>query len=119
MNSYRRRIIKKGVQKIKRTPRQRYRLTDIHGREYDCGISTLLQLEIIILKQRQIYSDSPWEEHGNAYNTKVMVQLGIKEILKVEILNEHKYKIIFFKEYGKEEIDNISVNNMKLMGLIL
>lgn len=112
-------LLKKGIQKIKRTNRQRYRLTDIHGREYDCGISTLLQLEIIIVKQSQIYSDLPWEEHGKAYNTKVMEQLGIKEIFKVEILNEHKYKIIFHKEWGKEEIDNISVNNMKLMGLIL
>ncbi len=112
-------LLKKGIQKIKRKKRQRYRLTDNHGREYDCGISTLLQLEIIIVKQNQIYSDSPWEEHGKEYNTKAMERLGIKEILKVEILNEHKYKIIFHKEFEKEEIDNISVNNMKLMDLIL
>lgn len=114
-------ILKKGIQKIKRIERQRYRLTDINGREYDCGINTVLKLDLIVIKETQSYSEFPWEEHGIKYDVNKMNNLGIKEITRVEILGEHKYKITYKADIDNKSkvINNVSINNMKLMGLIL
>lgn len=114
-------LLERGIQKIKRAERQRYRITDIYGREYDCGVSTLLKLNLIVVKEKQVCSNFPWEEHGQQYDSNRMESLGIKEITKVEILGEHRYKIIFKedKDDSSKVIDNVSLKNMKLMGLII
>lgn len=117
-------ISEKGYVKIKRAKlffRNRYLITMTGGREFDKGEEWLVSEGLAHPKKlAEKVTGTPWPEHGTAYVPENMMLLGIKQIARVEIGGEHRYKIIYNVMIdGKPKVnEGISANNMKLMGLI-
>jgi hypothetical protein len=101
--------------------RNRYMVTMIGGREFDKGYEWLISEGLAHPKKlAETVTDTPWPEHGSAYVAENMLRLGIKQIARVEIGGEHRYKLTYDVMIdGKPKVnDRVSANNMKLMGLI-
>ena len=117
-------ISAKGYVKIKRAKlffRNRYLITMTGGREFDKGEEWLVSEGLAHPKKlAEAVTDTPWPEHGTAYVPENMLRLGVKQIARVEIGGEHRYKITYeVMVDGKPKVnDRVSANNMKLMGLI-
>lgn len=116
-------VSEKGYAKIKRATiffRKRYLITTAGGRQFDKGADWLVSEGLAHYKRYERVEGSPWEEHGTEYVPENMAKLGITAITRVEIGGEHRYKLTY-KEIvdGKPKVnDNVSVKNVKLMGLI-
>jgi hypothetical protein len=96
-------------------------VTMIGGREFDKGYEWLISEGLAHPKKlAETVTDTPWPEHGSAYVAENMLRLGIKQIARVEIGGERRYKLTYEAMVdGKPKvIDKVSANNMKLMGLI-
>jgi len=117
-------IAEKGYVGIKRAKlyfRNRYLVTMTGGREFDKGYEWLISEGLAHPKKlAETVTDTPWPEHGTEYVPENMLRLGIKEIARVEIGGEHRYKLTYdVMVDGKPKVnDRVSANNMKLMGLI-
>lgn len=117
-------ISERGYVQIKRARvyfRNRYMVTMIGGREFDKGYEWLISEGLAHPKKlAETVTDTPWPEHGSAYVAENMLRLGIKQIARVEIGGERRYKLTYEAMVdGKPKVvDKVSANNMKLMGLI-
>ena len=111
-------IIEKGYSEIRRIElayKKRYLLTTLGGRKFDKGMDWLVSEGLATAKSYSVPSDTPWPEHGTAYNPKSMEYLKIIKIERVEVGGEKKYRLI----RADRVTDNVPVNNMKLMELII
>ena len=117
-------IAKKGYAKIQKKElsfRKRYLITTVSGLEYDKGEEWLIQEGLAHKKAYEIIADTPWPEHGSAYNFDAMAPFQVKSISRVTIGGEHRYKIVYnIKIDGKDKVnEKVPVNNLKLMGFII
>lgn len=110
-------VIAKGYVAIKRVElayKKRYIVTTLGGRRFDCGKDFLITNGLATEKVLEIPSETPWPEHGTAYNPEAMALLNIIKIERMEIGGEKKYKLI----RADRVTEGVPVNNMKLMRLI-
>lgn len=116
-------VSKKGYAKILKTKpsfRKGYIVTTSSGLEFDKGVDWLISEGLAKPKIYKVDVDTPWPEHGTEYDSEAMSRLKMKKISRIEILGEHRYRV----EYndivdGKNKVnDNVSGNNLKLMGVI-
>lgn len=116
-------ITKKGYAKITKTTllfRKRYMITNASGLEFDKGSDWLLAEGLAKPKVYKVDVDKPWPEHGAEYIPEVMTRLNIKSISRVDVMGEHRYKVVYNELVGgKNKVnDKVSGNNLKLMGVI-
>ena len=84
------------------------------------GVKALIENGLAHPKTVVIDTDTPWPEHGKAYCAENMARLGVKSISRMKVGGEHRYKLVYHEMIdGKnKENENVSVNNLKLMGFI-
>ena len=116
-------IIGRGYTKIERNKglfKKGYKVTDSNGRSVDKSCKQLIEEGLAIPQRREIETDKPWPEHGSEYCMENMALLGVKSISRVEIAGEHRYKIVYYemRDDKNKTNDNVSVNNLRLMGFI-
>ncbi len=116
-------IAKKGYAKIKRAQlafRKCYLITTVSGREIDKGYEWLILEGLAHPKLAEVDADTPWPEHGSQYDAKAMALMDVKSISRMEVSGKHRYKIVYNEIVDGKNItnENVSVNNIKLMGYI-
>lgn len=117
-------IVKKGYAKIQRAKiaySKRYIVTTVSGREVDKGYEWLIAEGLARPKTFIIDgAETPWPEHGKAYDPVGMAKLGVKSISRMEVCGEHRYRIVYneIKDGVQKVNERVHVNNLKLMGFI-
>ena len=116
-------ILGKGYARIRRAKifyRKRYMITTVSGMEFDKGSDWLVKEGLAHPKTVEIDMDTPWPEHGTAYDTTNMAKLGIRKITRMEVGGEHRYRIEYEEMIdGKHKVnERVPANNLKLMGFI-
>lgn len=116
-------ILAKGYARIKRSTilfRKRYLITTVGGRQFDKSWEWLVNEGLARMKRYERVEGTPWPEHGKEYVPDNMLTLGITAISRVEVGDEHRYKLVYSEMIdGAHKVnDKVSVKNVKLMGLI-
>lgn len=116
-------IIRRGYWRIKKTvinSNKVYTVSLIGGREFDKGPEWLVREGLAKAIVIEVETDEPWPEHKSGYLKENIVRNEILKIMRVSICGEHRYRIIYNQivEGKRKIIDNVSVRNMKLMGLM-
>lgn len=117
-------IVRKGYAAIKKTQgvfgKKLYLITTVSGRQFDKSCAWLISEGLAHPKSIEIDADTPWEEHGSAYNTEELARMGVKSISRVVVGGEYRYKIVYHEMVdGKNKTAaSVSGNNIRLMGFL-
>lgn len=116
-------LIEKGIASIGRSKglyTKDYVVTTQNGRSFGRSCRRLIEEGLAFPKKSEIETDKPWPEHGSDYCTANMELLGVKSISRMELAGEHRYKLVYREVIdGKNKTtENVSVNNIRLMGFL-
>ena len=109
----------KGIAKIEKVVlffKKRYNITTISGRTYDKGAEWLVANGYAHPVVVSIDSDTPWPEHGSAYNKERISAAGIVKITRAEVGGEKRYDYV--KADGSE-VKGAPAKNLIFMGFIV
>ncbi len=115
-------ISSKGIASIERSTsiyRQFYIITERSGSTYTGGAATLLSRGIVkkkveVTDTSVLDADTPWPEHGSAYNLENIVKRGILKVERAVEGGDNRYKLTFA---DKQVV--VKASYMKLMNFIV
>lgn len=100
--------------------RKRYLLISRNGTQFDRSCEWLIGEGLARPRSVVIDADTPWPEHGTAYEAAAMERFGVTKIARMETCGEHRYRLVYREmKDGKNKVnENVPEKNMKLMGFI-